>query len=264
MVDAEGKAVENADLKLTFKADGKVHENVPLEKVVHLAQQNVFNAREVNALREQQAQITQQAQQFETQFKQLEQYVERLLTDDDFSAQAKHLYSQANSPEQRAARAEQQAVEAQRQMQQFQETQQVAQFTQGTIEPTVSELLKEYPTLDQDDVLGRLALDLPRFYVNGRVPLANLPKVQQYVETDLSQWAKSVHEKRTGAVKAANAATDAQKAQLDAQKAALQARQRQVGKAMAPAGNNSPAAPQGKPVNRASDIWDDPLFGGKP
>jgi hypothetical protein len=261
--DKEGELTIPPDLTLTYKADGKLHENVPLEKVVHLAQQNVYNARQVTVLQET-AQQAQQAQEAAvTQFKQLEQYVERLLSDDDFSAAAKQLFAQANSPEQRAARAEQSAQQAQQQMQDFQEGHQVASFTAGTIEPAVQNILKEYPTLDQDDVLGRLALHLPQFHVNGKVPLANLPKVQHYVETDLSQWAKSVHEKRSGAIAAARAATTAQQADLATQKAATQAKQRQLGRAMAPVGNAAPPAQKSSgPIKKAADIFNDPLFGG--
>jgi hypothetical protein len=259
VLDDAGQAVELPKVKLQFKADGKVV-NYDLEKVVHLAQQNSFNARQVQTLGEQLQSLQQNEQQFQNAVQQYEHHISRMFQHPEVYDEARAAWLEANSPEKRVARLETQLQQQTQQQAAAQEAQRVAEFITGTILPSVSQLAEQFPHVTEDDLLGRFALYVPAYQVNGKVPAANLPKLQQFVETEIASWAAQVHDTRAKAIQAAQA--DAGKS-LQKQQANSQALKRQVGKALAPVGTAAQSPQhQPKPIKKASDVLDDPMFGG--
>jgi hypothetical protein len=260
VLDDAGQAVELPSVKIQFKDNGKMVAH-DLAKVVSLAQMNSHNARQASALAETTAQQGQRLAELEQAIHNYEYHTSRMFTDPEVYDAARTTWLAANSPEQRAARLEQQVTSLQSQQSAVVEAGQVAQFLTGTIMPAVQQLVEQYDAVTEEDILGRFALALPAYQVNGRVPLANLPKVQQFVETELAAYAESVQGRRTKVVAAAKA--DADKS-LQKEQAQSQALKRQVGKVLAPVSSQA-QAPQAKPsstVKRASDVMNDPLFGG--
>lgn len=251
----DGQPVELPKVKLRYKADGKVVEN-DLEKVIHLAQQNAFNARTVQSLNEQYTEASQSLQQLQDTMAQYERHVSRMFQNPEVYDEARAAWLEANSPEKRAERAESAVREVRQQQTAAAEAQRVAEFITGNIMPSLQQLAEQFPNVTEDDILGRFALYLPAYQVNGKVPPANLPKVQQFVETELSDWAAATHEQRAKAITGARQS-------VQKEQATSQALKRQIGKALAPQGSTAQApATQPKPIKKASDVFDDPIFGG--
>jgi hypothetical protein len=253
-VDAEGKPVDIAPVTLKFKADGKQVE-YPVEKVVHLAQSNAYNARQVQELSERNTAGSQQLEQVLAESQQREAMLDQMFRDPNLYQRAQALYLASNTPERVAEATQAQLTQYRQEQQQQQESGQVAQFITGTIAPLIEDMVKEHPSLTADDVMGRIALASKQFEVNGRVPVANLPKVAHWMNTELADWAASVHTTRTEATKA-------QSDSLAKERAATQAKQRQMGKALAPVGANVNPTPKPATIKRAADIMNDPMFGG--
>ena len=259
VVDDAGQPVELPSVKLTFKDNGK-DVSYDVEKVVSLAQMNSHNARQVQSLGETLAERDQRLQQYESLAAQYEREVGRMFTDPAVYEEARQTWLAANSPEKRAERAEARLASIESERSSQGEAGRVAEFTSGTIMPAIQQLAQQYDSVTEEDILGRFALAVPAFQVNGKVPLANLPKLQHFVETELAQWAEQVHDRRAQAINAAKA--DAAKV-TEQEKATSQALKRQVGKVLAPVSGNA-QSPQAKPttIKKAADVLNDPMFGG--
>jgi hypothetical protein len=256
----DGQPVELPAVKLQFKDNGK-DVSYDVEKVVSLAQMNSHNARQVQALTETVGDREQRLQQYESTFGQYENEIARMFTHPEVYEEARTRWLEANSPEKRAERAEARVTSLTVQQNEAVEAGRMAEFVSGTIAPSLQQLAEQFPSVTEEDLLGRFALALPAYQVNGRVPLANLPKLQQFVETDLAQYAQSVHDRRAQAI--ASAKADADKS-LQKEQATTQALKRQVGKVLAPVSGNAvtPPAQQPTTIKKASDVFNDPLFGG--
>lgn len=259
VLDEAGQAVELPPVKLAFKDNGKEVSH-DLEKVVSLAQMNSHNARQVQSLSETLAQANGRVGELEQIYNQYEQHIARMFQNPAVYQEARAAWLDANSPEKRAERAEAQVASMQSQRYEANEAGQVAQFVTGTMLPQISQLVEQFDGVTEDDLLGRIALVIPAYQVNGKVPPANLPKLQQFVETDLAEFAQSVHGRRAQAIAQAKAAADKS---VQADKAQSQALKRVVGKVLAPQASSAPAPQaQNNPIKKASDVLRDPLFGG--
>ena len=259
VVDDAGQPVELPSVKLTFKDNGK-DVTYDVEKVVSLAQMNSHNARQVQSLGETVAAKEQALQQYEDTFRNYEREIGRMFTDPAVYEEARQVWLAQNSPEKRAERAEAKLASIESERSVHGEVGRVAEFTSGTILPAIQQLAQQFDGVTEEDLLGRFALAVPAYQVNGKVPLANLPKLQQFVETELAQWAEQVHDRRAQAINAAKA--EAGKS-VEKEKATSQALKRQVGKVLAPVSGNADS-PQARPttIKKASDVMNDPLFGG--
>lgn len=259
VLDAEGKPVELPDVKIQYKDNGKQVEDT-LEKVVHRAQQNAHNARQVQTLSETLTERDTQVQQYEQTFHSYEQQIARMFQNPEVYEQARTLWLEANSPEKRAERAEATVQEVRQREAAAAEAGKVSGFITDYIMPTISQLAQQYAHVTEDDILGRYALYMPAYQVNGKVPVANLPKLQQFVETELTNWVASVHEQRAKAYGTAKA--DADKS-LQKERETSQALKRQVAKVLAPVGTSSTGSqPKPTTIKKASDVFNDPMFGG--
>lgn len=254
MFDKEGELEVPTDVMLKYKVDGKYVEN-DLTKTVHLAQQAAFNARQVQDLTERNTAGAQQVNELLKTIQDYERNLSLMFSDENVYKRAVALHLSSNTPERRAEAAQEDANQVRQQWNQHQEQQAIAQFIAGTIEPALVELSKEYPSVEVEDLAGRLAIAMKGMEVNGRVPMNSWPKVAQFVNNDLAQWAEAVHGKRTAATQKASQS-------LEQERKATQAKQRQVAKALAPVSATASAPQKPAPITRASDVFNDPIFGG--
>lgn len=196
LYDAEGPLQVPEDIKFRFKAAGKTYEDVPLEKVVLLAQMGVANQeREAQVLGAKKfvAESQQRLSELEQTVQKYETYYQRLFTEPELYEAARDEFALSNSPERRAARAEAQLqAERQRSAMEAQSTQ-VASFVQGVLMPKAEQLLKQYPTVSQEELLGRFAMTTAPLQVRGIVPPERLGEVQALFDHDIAEWAKQQH-----------------------------------------------------------------------
>lgn len=234
------------------KVDGKLVD-LPLEKVVHLSQQNAVNAR----LAQQQAESAKRLQEQLSAYEQAVQVWERVLAGDDAAlAAVREQYQQATSPEARAQSAEQRLAELESQRQQEQMQGIVTRFASEVIDPTLQSLATQHEGVSADVLYGQLALLIEPLRRNGAIPVEALPQVQSLIENDLSAFAKAESDRVMGLIRS-------QQQQAQQAKATAQAVKRDVGKALSAApGSVAPAKPSAPPVASASDVFLDPLLGG--
>lgn len=193
--DNEGE-LEVPDLFFNFKANGKEYEKVPLEKVVLLAQMGFSNQeREAQVLGAKKF-VADAQQHIATQQEALDAYQEyfrRIFEEPDFFDAARDEYAKQNTPEMRARRAEERVTKAEERERSVREDGARQQFVQTTLVPTVMKLLESYPSVSQEEVIGRYSMLTAPLLVRGAVPVQSLGTVQSLVENDLANWAKETH-----------------------------------------------------------------------
>lgn len=270
--DAEGE-VEIPNITLTFTAGKKEYAQVPLDKVVRMAQaaplaeQYRTEAERVPVLEQTLQEREQAIRQREADIQQNNALYEKLLTNPDLYVQAVEAYQRLQSPEARAERAEREMQSLRQQQQQFEQQRQAQQsltaaqeYAQSTIVPAITALTQQYASvIDAEEFQDRfhtLTADLLEAGPHGRpwVPPTKLPEVERRVQTDLTQWAEAKAAKRRQSQTAATAQVSEQvsKAQQDAQAA-----KRQLARVTAPARTAvAPDVPREKPIRTAQDAVD--------
>lgn len=245
MHDNESELEIPRDVVITYTANGKERKD-PIDKVVLLAQMGVYNEereKEVRAAKKFVPQVLEENKQLKGQLDALTQDYDKLFASPDLYEEARALWSQHNSPEQRAARAEA-AIKAERvQQAQNQQAQQAVGFIQGKVVPAVSSLLQKYPTIPQLEMMGAFNQYVTPLLENGRVPLHQLTEVERIVTVDLAHWAEETHTSRAAKETEAKKKTDA-KVKAEKTKTALQ--KRKVAKAVKPKGKSGGTRPQPK------------------
>ena len=236
--DPEGE-IEVPELTFTYKASGKMKENVPLEKVILLAQMGEYNTEReqqvlgakqfVEATRTQNDQLRSQVQEYD-------QWFHRVFTDPEYLERAKEAYEQQNSPEERASRAEERATAMQTQMQQAAAEGQAVAFVNQQIVPTVTKLIESNPLVSEQEVVGYYTSLTAPLLQSGRVPLYRLGDVKGLVDGDLANWVRSRQLQRETDRKSVDV-------KLTAAKTATTLAKRQIAKAVAPKGVPAPAGP---------------------
>lgn len=258
--DKEGE-LEVPQLFFDFTASKKEFKDVPLDKVVLLAQMGVRNQEreeEVKAAKEFVPQLQQQVQDLTGALQQLELQSQRLLEDEEYFLRARDIYAQNNTPEMRARRAEERLQMQQQQFATNQEEAAASNFIATQIAPTMESLLKDNPLVSERELLGEYTQLIAPILERGRVPPARLPLVKQMVDGELVhrisalQTEKALDRRQATAVE--KAAID--KAKLDTAKA-----KRVAARAVAPRGAPGPEAK--KPTSFATvDDWLKSGFGG--
>lgn len=197
--DVEGDEVEAPEIKLSFKANGKEYEDVPLDKVVLWAQMGVYNEQreeEVTAAKYFVQQMKEQNTQVEGLARQLQADLVELLEDETLYELARQEHFKHNSPEERARRAETQLQQRAEQERTAREQSQAQQYIATNIIPVVERLIETFPNIAEDEVMGRFNRLILPYLKNGVVPTQRLPEVKAVVERDLSAWAQQLEEAR--------------------------------------------------------------------
>lgn len=194
--DADGEEFEGIpNVSVTYKANGKTLEKVPLDKLIRKAQLGEYNEQRENEalqVRHEAEQIRSTVAQKDQTIQELSAWFERVMQGDDaLVIAARQNFAVSNSPEARAQAAEA-ALAAERSNQQRQtDVARSVQFVAQEIGPRMDALAAQFPQLDKEVLLGRLAILTAPLRVNGAVPQGRLPQVVQIIEQSLTPWAEN-------------------------------------------------------------------------
>jgi hypothetical protein len=258
--DNEAELEIPSDFFVSFKADsGKEFEKVPLDKVVRLAQQGVYNHRlqtEVQEARETQNRLS--AMQAELSEKDAAHQrtialAERLLQDPEFFDQALAEYEAYNAPDAQLARlkAENEALKSQAQApaKPASDATDAQQFFDTKAVPVFQSIITQFPAVSAEELLGRFMLLTGPLQVNGKVPKTRFADVERILVNEITPWAQSLHEERAAVVaERTKAAKAAEKA-----KVAAATSKRQLSRVIKPAGRAAPDVATRKPAGNADD-----------
>lgn len=259
------------DVAFDFKANGKEYKDVPLDKVVLLAQMGFYNEareQEVGLAKKYVSETQQENKQLRDLTDNLKKEFDDLLKDDEYYETAKAEYRRRNSPEERARRAEE-SVRQQRGITEAQaRTTQAQGYIQSNILPAVGQILQTFQSsVSEDEVMGRFNRLITPYLVNGIVPIEHLPTVKHLVDVDLAQWAKAVSLEREGTVK--KQADKAEKI-VKAEKTKTTLAKRELARAVKPQGGTARTKEANKPKQyKSATEWsesaiDDILKGALP
>lgn len=265
VITAGGKAVDGIpDLKITYKADGKTLENVPLDKLIRKAQLGEYNAQREADIEQRQQQFLgaqQRMADLEAANKQYEEHYAQILTNEAFYRAAQQQLINQQSPEARLAESQRQLqVVAQQQTEQAKRNEATA-YVQQHIAPRINQIAAMLP---QDEVMqsafyGKMALLTTPYMVNGKVPVERLPDVVRIIEGPLTQWAEQV-----GLSRSAEAAAELKQArqQVEATKVALTLAKKQAARNMAPRGRAGAIreTPKPLPAPKTAEEANDRMF----
>lgn len=250
LLGKDGKPVaETPELLFSFKANGKMQERVPLDKVVRLAQSGFHNeqlTQETDRLRAELPVLQRQAEEMAQRLADQQALAVRLLEDEEFLARARDQYSEAASPENRAARAEARVarVEEERRLEVLQRD--GMQFIQSQVGPRLEALLQEFSTVPSEEAYGKFVLLLSPLQRGGVVPKRDWSRVVEIVDNEIAPWMSKLHEHRAATTVKTEIKQQAKvtKAQEEATKA-----KRQLARAMSPSAKSG--AKLGAPKSKA-------------
>lgn len=249
--DAEGNEVEFPEVMVTYKANDRTLEKVPLDKVIRMAQFGAYNEqreRESVSSRQEAEAARARIADLESANSQYEQYMSRLMQDEGFRVAAITQFQQLNTPEARLA-AKDQEIQQIRQDQQQKEAQATAQgYVQREVAPRINALLAQLP--QDDEVLitafqGKTAYLTDHLKVNGQIPPQRLPEVVRLIDTVLGPWVESVTQ---GRKTADSKALESAKREVEAAKIALTLEKKKQQRAMMPQGRAGPLREAPKPL----------------
>lgn len=232
-VKQSGEEVEiPMDLTFDFKANKKEYKDVPLDKVVLLAQMGVYNQEredKVRASEEVTTEVTSENENLRELVIHLRDEFKNLLEDEEYREAAIEHYARENTPEARARRAEQERDNERATNQSQRHLEQATNYVATQIYPVVKSIPVEFPTVSEDEVLGRFNRLVTPYMRNGTVPFAKLPEVKRLVDQELRTWAQAVHLERGSAqTKTANV--------VKAEKVKTALAKRQVARTLQPSG----------------------------
>lgn len=254
LFDEQGELEIPTNLIIKYKAVGKDYAN-PLDKVVQLAQMGHYNhekQEQYTRTKEENAQLQSVLEEAEGMVKQYEMFFERIATDPKFYDDFVQLQQAQQTPEARALRA-QQELQAERQKQAEQrEVAQVGEFTNQQLVPLFILMREQYPTVTEDEILGRFGRLTAPHLVKGKIPVAKLSKVKDLVRDELAPWAQSLHVERSHEVERRNR-------EVEAAKVAAAAAKRQVARVVAPSGSAPAAASKTKQSFKTAREWADSI-----
>lgn len=250
LLDERGELEIPRNLKFNFKANGKEYKEVPLDKVVLMAQQGAYNhekEQRYKQIEQEVPQVKQEAERLREENAQYDSYLKRMMEDDVFREAAIEEYQRINTPEAKLRRLEAERAQEQQVNRQRQEDQMIASFTQSVMVPAFSKLLSDNPKVSHYELVGRFTELTAPYMVRGRIPVERLSYVAQIIDADLAAWAKSVQIDREHDVKSRTAELEKTKKEV------VQAK-RQVARVVAPKGGASPGnASKAKPTKSASE-----------
>lgn len=249
--DKEGELDVPPDLTVSYQANGKARENVPLDKVVRLAQMGEYNSeREEKVLQAKTytTQVERQNQELQSQVKEYEGWYAKVLADEEFYRRAQDDFARQQSPDARAERAERQLYEERSRHQAENEAQQTAAYVQQNLVPRVTKLIEENPTVSFEEVMGRFNLLVAPMLVRGQLPRHDLPAVQTLIDADLAHWARGRHQSNE---------LDKQRVtnQVAAAQTQSQMAKRQLARATQPAPTSAPGTPAKPKDWKTAEDW---------
>lgn len=234
--DPEGKQVEGIpNVVIEYKANGKVRKD-RLDQVVRLAQFGAYNHKREQDFVARQEQIEATANEVIERLEVRESQLRHLLENEDAYEQVRQRYMEENAPEKRAARAEREAREARVEAQRTVASAEGAQFYEQTILPVLDSILDAAPEVEAEELMAQFQSALRPIMKNGVVPKSMYGAVENYVETELREWATERNARRT-----TRATQDSAKAKAEAERAKVEAAKAKRAQASASAPVRTPA-----------------------
>jgi hypothetical protein len=246
------------DHEIEYKADGKVYKE-PLDKIVRLAQTGRYNQRlhdELTELRTNDSEKTGRLSQTEAMVEQLRAEMIRQLTDDDYLYQRREEYARLSSPESEVERLRRELTNIKQSQAQASRVQAFQSFAESQLDPALQGLMKQYPSVTEDELLGRFYRIVTPFKRGGEVPPEMFDRVIQAVEGEIGPWMAHLHETRSAT--SAGADTKKQVELTKAREAATKAKN-QLSRLQKPAVGlpGTRTTPKSKPIVSADDAMDD-------
>ncbi len=250
-VAKDGKPVAAEDVRVTFRAAKREFKDVPLDKLVRMAQSGGYNEQlqgEVDALRGEVPELRQHNEELVQALEDQRALNLKLLDDDDYLLQLRERRAAELTPEARASRAEARAAEVERRAA-LAETQRAGvAFYQTEIQPKLEQVIQAHthngkPTITEDELFGKFTRLVGPLTRNGTVPQSQWRKVAEIVANDILPWADQLHETRVAALREveSKSAVEVQKAKRETAET-----KRKVARAMSPTptGAGRPSAPR--------------------
>ncbi len=192
--DAEGDEVLPPE-GLTFEfRRGKKTVKVTPDELVRLAQSTGYNEESEQKL----AEFEQEVPTLRSRLEELEGIlteqnaaIEKLLDDDEVLEKARERWRKANSPEEKMKRLEEENRRLREGGSSETLRREATEFARDTLAPKLATILKQFPTITDDELQGRFARIAARFGVP--VPKAAFAKLAEAVDGELMDWAKAKH-----------------------------------------------------------------------
>lgn len=236
--DEEGELTPDIDLKFKFDAAGKPRE-VPLDKLVLLAQMGFYNQEREDRVKDADSfKVTaeQQLTRYAAAVQRLSSEYANIFEDPSYYEAARTAYFQENSPERRAEKAETQLRDYQTQQTKVAEQAEANLYVANTLTPVFESLLKTYPTVSYEELMGRFSVLTTPLVASG-VPLRQrLSETKRILDSELTHWVQSKHLERDVERKAKDA-------ELTGEKTRTMLAKRQMARAVQPRGQAAPATP---------------------
>lgn len=199
---ADGTPVaEMPEIKISFKSGGKDYTDVPLDKVVRLAQTGIYNEQQQQdfaQFRQEKAQAIQYIRSLEQTNEQWQRFHEAVLLDDRFRAEAQQQYLRENSPEMQLQRQRAQLEQERQQAQEAQQWNQAKSYIENRVGPFVDQIGRDNPLVTMEEILGKSGLlynQIPRDQY-GAIPYDRLFDVMALVEHGLKPWVEQLQYER--------------------------------------------------------------------
>lgn len=250
LYDKDGELEAPSDLTVTYKSNGKLRENVPLDKLVRQAQRGDYNEEQVQEIQQTRQAVLQRDQELERRaaiIKGNEEWFKQVLTDEAFRERAIWAYAEENTPEAELSRMKQAEAERQDRERQQVESQQDAAFVHANIAPRMTQLQEQHPNVPFAEAMGQFNLMIAPYMVRGRVERQYLPTVQHLIESQFAPWIEQLHEQRDTEKKRV-----VNKVGAEQTKATLA--KRQLARAQQP-GPVTPKAPTKLPDTASAEDW---------
>ena len=204
VVDEAGEQVDPKSLKfkLDFKANKKDYNDVPIDKVVLLAKMGVYNQDkqdEVENSKRYVAEVAQVNKALRTAVDELRSEFDDLLSNEEYRDAAVEQFAKQNTPEEKARKERDELARQRQDLEHQQRTQVATEYIATNIQPAITQILHTYPSVSEDEMLGRFNRLITPYLVNGVVQPHNLPRVKEVVDTELNMWAQSIHLEREDA-----------------------------------------------------------------
>lgn len=264
---------EFPELLFSFKAVGKELSDLPLDKVVKLAQMGVYNQQretDLTQYRQERETMGRQVRELQGIVEQWAQFYERTLVDDDFRNAARAQYAQENSPQAKLQRMEYERQQERVAMEQQRVYDQAAGYISTRIGPTMEAIQLANPHVTPQEALGQFSMLTGPMLVNGVLPPDRLYDVMAIVENEIRPWAEQLHSAREQQRQTLTAKEHRKvtMAQIEAHKAkrALARATSPAGGAEVPGRTDAPvgagASPRsGSKANPSVDDWMEDQFG---
>lgn len=251
-----------ADTVIEYKADGKVYRET-LDKVVRLAQSGRYNEKlhtELDSLRPLEAKVDELEAQRSDDLRFYRQEVQKLIGDDNYLMQRRQELAQRFTPEAEADRLRRELAQERQSREMMQLQNRMETFVEQSIQPKMLELLSQYPSVTEDELMGRFNRTVLPMQRHGVVPPHLWPRVEALLEGEIGGWAAHLHDSRSAERATADAQTKAtvRKAQEKAQKAKQVLARTVTSPASA---RPAPDTPRSKPIVTADDALND-IIGG--